>query len=245
VIPYMRRKEILSYLKNNEITYINELTEIFSGVSESTIRRDLKNLEEEGKVNLLTGGAAKINTSIYETPVKTKQKLNIEEKKKIAKKAASLINDGETIYIDSGTTTLQMIQYIKNKKIKLYTTNTLVLNELNDSQFACILIGGEITSSLGSIVGPTTDRELSNLFFDKAFIGANGCTIKGGINTPDIKEGRKKEIVQKNSKESYVLLDNSKMGNQTTHKVFNLDECTIITDMEDEILKENAKYIIA
>lgn len=245
MIPYERRKKILSHLEKTELLYIDQLKQILKNASESTIRRDLKVLEEEGHVNLLTGGAAQLKTSSYEMPIDAKKHLHLEEKKRIAKHAASLINDGEVIYIDSGSTPLQMIEYIKNKKVEVFTSNTLILNKLYKCQFNCILIGGEVSANIGSTGGPIADNLLSDIFFDKAFLGASGYTLKSGINTPDIKEVNKKRIVKENSTKTYVLLDSSKAYKKTCYKVFDIDECIIITDEINEILEEKGNYILA
>jgi DeoR family fructose operon transcriptional repressor len=94
-------------------------------------------------------------------------------------------------------------------------------------------------------VGPLADNTLQNMYFDKAFIGATGYDPQAGINTPDEREASKKAIIKNNTKETFVLVDNSKEGIKTLSKCFNLDECIIITDKETPLLKKHAKYIIA
>jgi DeoR family fructose operon transcriptional repressor len=243
MIPYVRRQNILNELEKREIIYVDEIAQSLN-ISASTIRRDLNTLAEEGQIVLLRGGAVKLKTGSYEIPLQTKQLLNIGKKDRIAKHAASLVMDGEVIYIDSGTTTLHMIKYLKNKQITVVTSNTQVINELVESDITCIILGGEITKNLGSVVGPITEKLLMNMFFDKAFIGASGYSLMGGINTPDSREATKKEIVKNNSKITYVLADSSKANNTTFCKAFGIDECTIITDESNELLEKYAKYIV-
>lgn len=245
MIAYVRRKKILEELVKKDIVYIEDLAKIFSNVSMSTIRRDLKALSKEGEVVLLRGGAVKLKADLNELPIQTKQLLNMDKKEKIAKKAASLVNDGEVIYIDSGSTCFCMIKYLKDKRITVVTSNTYIIGELANTNINCIILGGEIIKNLGSIVGPITDGLLTNMFFDKAFLGANGYSLQGGISTPDPREANKKKIVKNNSKETYVLADSSKADKVTFCKAFEIDECVIITDCENETLKKYAKYIIA
>lgn len=214
--------------------------------SVSTIRRDLRTLSDEGQIVLLRGGAVRLKEGLgsFDLSIQTKKLLNIEQKEKIARYAATLVNPGEVIYIDSGTTTLYMMKYLKDKEITVVTSNTQVLNELADSKVTCIILGGEITKSLASIVGPITDKLLSTMFFDKAFLGASGYCLQGGINTPDAREANKKKIVRDNSKKAYVLADNSKAGKITFCKAFEINECTIITDKSNETLEKYADYIV-
>lgn len=244
MIPYVRRQSIMTELEKHDIAYVNELSEALD-ISASTIRRDLNTLAEEGQIVLLRGGAVKLRTGSFDLPIQAKQLLNIEKKERIAKYAASLVNDGEVIYIDSGTTTLMMMKYLKNKKITVVTSNTQIIETLTDSDVECIILGGELTKNLGSLVGPITEKLLQNMFFDKSFLGASGYSLPGGINTPDVREATKKDIVRTNSKETYVLVDSSKADKTTFCKAFNLDECIIITDESNELLEKHAKFIVA
>lgn len=245
MIPYIRRNRILEEFEKKEVVYIEDLIKTLEDISMSTIRRDLRTLANEGEILLLRGGAAKLKTGSFDLPIHTKQMLNIDKKNKIAKYAASLVNDGDVIYIDSGSTTLNMIKYLKDKEITVVTSNTQVINELSDTKIICIILGGEITKNLASIVGPITDQLLSNMFFNKAFLGTSGYSLQGGINTPDSREANKKKIVREHSKDTYVLADGSKAGKITFSKAFEINECIIITDEENEILDKYANYILA
>lgn len=245
MIPYVRRKQILEEVEKKEIVYVGELAQTIKSASLSTIRRDLKTLAEEGQIELLRGGAVRIKEDSYETPIRTKELINIEKKDQIAKFAASLVNEGDVIYIDSGTTVFEMIKYLKDKNIKVVTSNTKVIPEIYDAKFSCIVLGGEVTKSLASISGPLTETQLESMFFDKAFLGASGYALKGGINTPDPKEAKKKEIVKNNSTDVFVLADSSKADKTTFCKAFDIEECTIITDESNDTLEKHAKYFIA
>ena len=244
MIPYVRRQSILSELEKHEIAYVNDLSEALN-ISASTIRRDLNTMAEEGEIVLLRGGAVKLREGSFDLSIQAKQHLNMDKKERIAKHAASLVNDGEVIYIDSGTTPLAMMKYLKNKQITVVTSNTQIIETLSDSEVQCIILGGEITKNIGSIVGPITEKLLQNMFFDKSFLGASGYSLLGGINTPDVREATKKDLVRINSKQTYVLVDSSKADKTTFYKAFNLDECIIITDESNELLEKYAKFMIA
>ena len=245
MIPYVRQRKIVEELEKKDIVYIDDLVGLFSDVSESTIRRDLKMLEEEGQIQTLRGGGVKLKSSSYDIPVVEKKKMYKEEKERIARFAASFVENDEVIYIDSSTTCLQMIKYLKDKTITIITSNIQVINELDSPTIKCIVLGGEVNRSLDSISGPLTEATLNNLYFDKAFLGTSGFSVENGINTPDFREANKKAIVKEKSKECFVLADHSKGNINTLCKAFELNECVIITDKSSMLLENHAKYYIA
>jgi len=246
MIPYMRKKRILTELERKEIVYISDLIPLLEETSESTIRRDLKQLEDDSRIELLQGGAAKLRkTSSYDMPVESKLHLNIVQKDLIARCASELVSDGDVIYIDSGTTTLGMIKYLKKKKIRIITSNTSVLSMLEDVEFTCHIIGGDVETSLASTVGPITESLLRDLYFDKAFLGATGFSPASGITTPDFRESSKKRIVKDNTERVYVLADASKYRKSALCKAFDLDQCTIITSEHISDLDGVVEYIVA
>ncbi|MEH7442681.1 DeoR/GlpR family DNA-binding transcription regulator [Bacillus sp. JJ1122] len=246
MIPYVRREKIMDELENKQIMYIEDFLKIFDGVSESTIRRDLKTLEDENYIVLLRGGAVKLKLDAYEIPVGTKKLLYKEDKEKIAKYAASLIEDEEVIYIDSGTTCSAMVKYIKAKGIRVVTSNIQVLNEINGNGIeSCIIVGGEVNKSLDSISGPLTDAALKSMNFDRSFLGTSGFGLEVGINTPDFREASKKTIANTNSRQCYVLADSSKFNKSTLCKAFELKDCTLITNKPIPSLEGVIEYFIA
>lgn len=245
MIPYERRKIMLAELEKSEIVGLEAFCAALDNVSESTVRRDLKTLESEGQVVLLRGGAAKMKTGSYDTPVNSRSLLHVKEKQLIARTAAALVNDGEVIYIDAGSTCLRMISYLKDKRITVVTTNAMIFPELMETGLDCTMIGGDILKATASIVGPMTDNLLRDMFFDKAFIGATGYDLLAGVNTPDYREANKKSIVKENSKEVFVLVDSSKEGKRTLCKAFELSECVLITEKETDLLREHTKYLLA
>lgn len=245
MIPFERRKQILDELQKSEIVTLPDFIEVLKGVSESTIRRDLKALEDDGEIVLLRGGAAKLKAGSHEISFTSRNLLNTKEKEQIAKKAADLVADGEIIYIDSGSTALRMIKYIKFKDVLIVTANALVPQELEGAKARCILIGGDLVISTGSVLGSLTENTLRGMFFDKAFLGASGYSAGAGINTPDIREASKKQIVKANSKDAYILLDSGKAGISTMCKVFELKDVSIICDKMTPELQEAGRYMIA
>lgn len=245
MIPFERRRQMMQAFENSEIVTLNDFKKRLKGISESTIRRDLKLLANEGEIVLLHGGAAKKMAGSYEASFGSRNIQNNKEKNAIAKFAAGLVSDGEVIYLDVGSTVLRMIKYLKNKDITIVTSNVLIVQELEGARVKCILVGGEFLPSTASLVGPMTDGELQNMYFDKAFVGVSGFSREAGINTADPREAKKKQIVKKKSKEFYVLADSSKSGKSTLCKALELKDVTIICEKETPVLLEAGNYMLA
>lgn len=245
MIPFERRRQMLQAFEHSEIVTLEDLKKILKGTSESTIRRDLKLLASEGEIVLLHGGAARKMAGSYEVSFGSRDILNIKEKNTIAKYAAGLVKDGEMVYLDAGSTVLRMAKYLKEKDITIISTNALLPQELEGAKAKCYIIGGELLLATASLVGPMTDTNLQEMYFDKAFLGASGVSIEAGVNTPDPREAKKKRIVYQNSKECFVLADSSKIGKSTLCKAFDLKDATIICEREMPILHEAGKYLLA
>ncbi len=245
MIQYERRLQILQALKDSELLTLDQFQDILNGVSKSTIRRDLITLANEGEIVLLRGGAAKLKADSHETAYNSRQLINTEEKERVAKRAAMLVEEGETIYLDAGTTVTKMCRYLENKHINIVTTSASITKEMHSTLIKCIVVGGELLWNTESIVGPMTDMELSNMYFDKAFIGVSGFSSEAGYTTPDPREARKKQIVKAHSKKTYVLADGSKSGKITMCKIFDMADVTIICDRETPEITEAGNYIIA
>lgn len=244
MIPYERRQKILEALNNAELVYIEDLVSLV-GVSPSTIRRDVNALVEDGEVLALRGGAIKINDQLSELPATAKALLHPQAKRAIAAEAAKLVQDGDVVYLDSGTTTLLMAPLLHDKRIQIVTSNTQIFSMKESFAGQIIALGGDWLPNLGSIVGPLTERELSGMFFDKAFIGASGCSERAGINTFDMREASKKRIVHEQSRHPYVLADTSKFGKDSFCKAIELRDCFLITNGYHELLELAQGYTIA
>jgi DeoR family fructose operon transcriptional repressor len=244
MIQYERKQLILERLQAAGVAHLEELIE-GTGASASTIRRDIDALVRSGRVIALRGGAIRLNDRISELPSSEKALINRDAKQAIAETAAGLVNDGDTVYLDSGTTALQLMPLLRNRRIHLITSNTQVLAVTPGEKMRVTILAGDYIASIGSIAGSLTERLLRDLHFDKAFIGASGCSASVGINTFDIREATKKRIVHDNSEQAYVLLDSSKFGKSTLCKALELSEAQVITDQYNELLAGARSYLIA
>ena len=229
MIPYLRKAKFLEYINEREVVYIKELSEKFE-VSLSTVRRDLNELELEGSVSLLRGGAAKLSKEVHDESVTRKRLINKDIKDAIARKAAALVSEGDTIYVDSGTTTGAMLKYLRNKKVTIVTSALPDLDEVRKGKYNIIFLGGELLPELESVVGTLTEKLLSGIYFEKAFIGASAYCETQGVFTFDVREARKKELVKEHSQEVYLLADTTKANKIAFCKAFEFSESTLIDE---------------
>lgn len=243
MIPYERQQKILSLLKDNEIVKFDKIQKVFPDVSSSTLRRDLKELEKRNKIQYLFGGAIKSISTIGEIPIKKRNMLYNEKKEKIAKLAANVIKDGDVIYLDSGSTCSTLFKEIINKKITIYTTNVDIFSIQNKFSAEVILLGGKFNFINSSISGSLTEENLSNIYFNKAFLGVNGIDEKYGVTTPSLDEASKKRIVKNHSDNVYLLCDSTKFHNLSNVKAFELDNVNVISDQNESKLGKKINII--
>lgn len=228
MLPFERKNKILEALDNG-VVFIADLADSMN-VSEITIRRDLKTLENEGKLTMLHGGAAKKIDTSRETAISQREGLYPNEKEVIGKLAADEIEDGDVIFIDSGTTNVTMIKYLANKPISIVTNGFKTIEEALHYNIPITSIGGELKKETMAFVGAITSRVLDMYSFDKCFLGANGIDKEFGYSNADPNESLIKEQVIKRSKKAYILADHSKFNASSVFKFADLEDATVITD---------------
>ncbi len=229
-----RRDLIVSYINDNKAVTVTQLMEEFDA-SAATIRRDLSVLNDEHRIVKVFGGATWISDpdiTTKEESVSTKSSLNVAEKDAIARYAASLISDDDFVYIDSGTTTLEMIKYLDNTKAKYITNGIVHAKKLLEKGLDTMIIGGRCKKSTEAIVGPDCIEGIRKYHFTKAFMGTNGISINAGFTTPDVDEAMVKEEVIRHAYISYILADHTKFEHISSVTFTEISGCSIITDKE-------------
>lgn len=211
--------------------------------SESTLRRDLDALEEKGMLVRVHGGAKRLYEVEREIPVTEKTSKNIQEKKEIAEYASSFIQDGDTIFLDAGTTTLYMIPFLNQKRIRIVTNAVQHAHLLADQGNEVVLIGGVLKNTTKAVVGAVGCAQLSQYHFNKAFLGINGVDLEYGFTTPDPEEAAIKQQAINNSAKVFILADKSKFNKVTFVKVEDIDSATILTNSLNK--KEFSSYFEA
>ncbi|UUX33363.1 DeoR/GlpR family DNA-binding transcription regulator [Fundicoccus culcitae] len=232
MLQFERHSFIMDELEKG-IVYIKHLAEVLD-VSEITIRRDLKTLEKDGKVVMLHGGAAKKIDTSRETATSQRQRLFTQEKEAIGQLAADLVEDGDVIFIDSGTTNITMIKYLMNRKVTIVTNGLKTTEEAVKYNLPITTLGGELKVETMSFIGSITSRVLNMYTFDKCFLGANGIDKEFGFSNADPSEAFIKEQAIQRSKKAYILADHSKFNVASVFKFAEIDDATIITDSVSE-----------
>jgi DeoR family transcriptional regulator, galactitol utilization operon repressor len=223
-----REKELLNLLAEDSGASVNDISERLK-VSKVTIRHDLNNLADKGFVVRTRGGAF----PAFHPSIMDRQKERTDEKNRIAKTAAGLVNDGDSVMIEAGTTTAFIAKYLYGKRdIHLVTNSTLIIPYARTNPgIHLTLIGGEFKPATESLVGPVALRELEQFHVKIAFAGTDGFTIQTGLTT-HLPEGA--EIVKamsKQAEETVLVADSSKCGRAGFVKVLPLSEVsTVITD---------------
>ena len=236
MLSQVRKEEILESLENEEVVYLKDLSRRL-GVSVSTVRRDVLKMMDEDGIEMLRGGAVRLQKRRLDLPSEKNRLVHADSKEIIAQKAAALVQDGDVIYIDAGTTTSAMYKYLKGKTAVVVTPSVSILRQPSISGISLILIGGEVNGELETINGSLAEKQLCSMYFDKAFLSISGYT-GNGVFANDIREARKKEIVKERSYLTYAMADSSKLRRWGFIKVMDTDECTLITESDDS--KANA-----
>lgn len=227
-----RQEKIMRTLEEDGSVKVNKLSEYFN-VSEATIRRDLQEMEDKKFLKRTHGGAVKFAITNYEPTFSDKTNKKSEEKTAIGKFAASLINDGDTIILDSGTTTLEIAKHISNENLTVITNSIDIAAELiNKDGIELIITGGMIRSSTRAMVGHISEATYKNFKVDKAFIGANGISINAGITTPNFVEAQTKKAMLNCANKLIVVADSSKFDNVCFSVICPIEDVTAIVTNE-------------
>lgn len=234
-----RRDEILKILGDREYVTVEEFSRLLS-VSAVTIRTDLTSLEESGLLMRTHGGAMKSSMKGEARLISNTMIENEMEKKAIAEKAASLIKPGNTIIIDSGSTTIHLIEHLKGKNITVVTNNLLVLEKLkSEDDIKIIALGGSLRRESMGTVGPLAEMAIKALNVDIYFMGAAAYN-RSSITSSDISESSLKRDMMDAADKVVFLADSSKFGKRAFSNICSWhDVDTFISDkMDGEFKKE-------
>ncbi|KLO24612.1 MULTISPECIES: DeoR/GlpR family DNA-binding transcription regulator [unclassified Marinitoga] len=212
-----RQKKILNFIKNKGKASVNELSK-FLNVSAVTIRKDLSYLEELGKVIRTHGGAILPDHAKVEWNFLSKIKQMSNEKKIIAKKAYSYIQEDDTVVLDSSSTNYYIAELLKEKHINgvtIITNNIYIAEKLVESHYEIILLGGTIRTNSFSIVGPWSIKLLKELNLDIAFLGTTGISKEKGFMVANFLEAELKKAIINSSEKKFIVADSSKFSKKS------------------------------
>lgn len=226
-----RLNSIEQYVLSKETVSIDELCEVF-GVSKNTIRRDLNELEARGHIAKVYGGVTAVPTREI-VPMPVRSGLNPANKSLIGRLAASEVADGDTIFIDSGSTAVCMLKYLANrKKITIITHSlTAMVEAAKYENLSIISLGGIYNAPTGSFVGISTLESISEMKISKAFMASTGVSIDTGMTNTTYLEAEIKRGIVTRSNQIYLLADSSKIDHDAVITFCHLKDLTaFVTD---------------
>ena len=231
-----RRSAILQRLRENSSVSVAQLSEEF-GVSEVTIRKDLRILKDRKLLLRVHGGAIlgaiASEAEHEERNVNFKRYVNTREKEAIGKAAAAHIKNGDTILIDSGTTALEVAKNLDRFEDLTIITNsiTAMLEAIKYKRFKVILIGGSVREPSMSMVGSLAESNLKLFYCDKLFLGVDSFSVEAGLSTPNVEEASTNQTMISRAREVIAVFDSSKINKRALAFIAMPDKInTIITD---------------
>ena len=234
-IPVERRQQILQYLQQHGVVKSSMLMELFDA-SEATIRRDLEWMERRGLIEKTHGGAILIQRMQQEAIYSASASINQQEKKWIARAAVQLIENGDMIFINNGTTTTEVFLALQNrpdlKNITVVTNNVSAAMAIQNASFKIILLGGIFRPSSTSIVGELADNMLRTMYANKVILGVDGVANRYGCTSPIPEEAEiSRVMIDQCLGKTILVADHSKWGVIAQYRIAGLDDLdTFICD---------------
>jgi DeoR family transcriptional regulator of aga operon len=228
-----RRMQILQILRAEGRAKVNELVRRFN-TSAVTIRSDLNELDQRGLVQRSHGGAVIHDTVFRESPVHERIKSQSKEKQRIGAMAATLVREGETIILDSGTTALEVARNLKNiPNVQVITNGVNIAAELlNSRNTQIIMMGGTVRNDSASIVGRQTEDMLEQFSADKLFLCGAGCDPDFGVSGTNLEETMANRAMLRAAREIIVVADASKFSKRSMSLIASFSEVDIVISDE-------------
>ena len=227
----VRHERIAQIVRQKRVVKVSELCRDLLA-SPATIRRDLVEMEKLGRLGRVHGGAVSTDSRFDEPQFEDKAILAAGEKQRIAKAAEEYIKQGDSIFLDGGSTVLGLAGLIQNKTgISVVTNSLRVASTLSAEGPSMIMVGGEFRRLSQTFVGSLTKPFIDQIHVDTAFMGTIGLSMKDGMTTTDPREAHTKELVLSNARQVILLADSSKIGKVSFVKFGSLDNVDVlITD---------------
>ena len=239
LIPAQRRERIQEFLTLHKIARTVDLCNMLDA-SEATVRRDLEWLERDGFLERTHGGAVLNQRMILEPEYRQRAQHNPEEKRRIGSVAASLIENGDIVFLNSGTTTTQVIHQIRNDaEITIFTNNLNAVLEMGEPGFHHYLVGGEYQPRSKSLTGRFAIENLKQVYANKTILGVDGISLKHGCTVPTNAEAEVvRQMIERTLGKIIVVADHSKWGVVSNFQIATIDEIDIL--VTDEALDNTA-----
>ena len=247
-----RQSAIMEILNRAKSIRISDIVDRFS-VSNETARRDLEALQDQKLIKRIYGGAILLEPLMTEQQYNARLVQSHQQKVCIGRAAAELVNPGETIILDIGTTTLEIARHLKHLSNITVLTNSLpILNELANTQINLFALGGRLNADELSMHGELTIDALQHFYVDKAFIGAGGVTLDGGISDYNSEPAHVRQMIMRRSSQTILVSDSGKFGTNAFAVVCPLTKIDMVvsddrlpTPFRDALAKMNIKVVLA
>jgi DeoR family fructose operon transcriptional repressor len=247
LIPAERHQRIQALLEQRRVASIAELSDLLA-VSEATIRRDLETLEGRGLLERTHGGAILTRRLPTEPFYSHSAGLHRDEKQRIGAVAAALVSEGEAVFINSGTTTTEVMRHLARrpdlKRVTAITTNVSGALDARHPELDVLLLGGTFRPQSNAVVGDTALRTLQQMNADKCFIGIDGFSLRGGLTTPVLSEAEVARLMVERTQGAVVVVaDSSKWGVVSNFEIAPIDRVHVL--VSDEALPAPAAADLA
>lgn len=215
-----RRQHILELIQRQGRVLVIDLSRELK-ISQITIRKDLDYLQSKGLIQRSHGGALRIRSSALVDPtLQEKQKQNFQEKERIATAATKMVEEGQCVILDSGTTTTAIALGLKQfKQLTVITNAVNIAAELAGTDFEVILVGGSLRKNSFSLVGPLAEDNLEEMHADILFLGVDGFDLEVGITTPNLLESRVNRAMVKAARRVVAVCDSSKFSRRSLSRI--------------------------
>ena len=235
MLTEQRFEHILDTLNRQHAVTVSELTALLDA-SESTVRRDLNTLAEMGKLIKVHGGATALTATVLtpEETVAVRAGQNVEEKTAIARYAASVVQPDDFVFLDAGTTTERIIDFLPATTATFVTNGVAHARKLIARGLTAYIVGGQLKLTTEAVVGAEAVNNLRKYNFTKCFLGTNGIDREIGFSTPDVEEALVKSEAARRSFVCYVLADHTKFGRVSSVTFADLDRACIVTDRQPD-----------
>lgn len=223
MLPITRKNKIKEMIIEQKSVTVAKLTSLFK-VTEETIRRDLKQLEDEGLLKRTYGGAYISEGVQNDVDINLREYIHIEGKRKIAARCVKFIKNGDSIFLDASTTSLAIASMLTNQKITVVTNSVKIVNSLiENTSIQVVVIGGLLASSSLSNLGKTTEESMKSYFFDSAFISCRSISMEHGITDSNEQQATIRRIAAKHANKVYLIADFTKFNKTSFVKIGDYD----------------------
>lgn len=232
LIPAQRREKIQEYLAIHQIARTADLCDLLE-TSEATVRRDLEWMEQKGILERTHGGAILNQRMIHEQEYQQRAQHHPDEKRRIGEFAASLIEEGDIVFINSGTTATQVLQHIRrDSNITVFTNNVSAVMELGNPGFHYYMTGGQFQPRSNSLAGRFAMESLNMVYANKTILGVDGISLKHGCTVPTLPESEVvRKMVERTKGQVIIVADHSKWGVVSNFQIASIDEVDkLVTD---------------